>query len=95
MKRRIEKEVGREAGQDLQVGLDPGEGLEAGGRSTKLLEEKLITYAYANLFNPSADPLCPLCKEEPQTIEHWLRKCPKFDATRKSFSTPQGPYHRP
>ncbi len=23
-----------------------------------------------NLLNPSADPLCPLCKEEPQTIEH-------------------------
>ncbi len=39
MKRRMEKEVGREAGQDLQV----GKGLEAGGRSTKLLEEKFIT----------------------------------------------------
>ncbi len=26
--------------------------------------------AYANLLDPSADPLCPLCKEEPQTIEH-------------------------
>ncbi len=25
--------------------------------------------AYANLLDPSADPLCPLCKEEPQTIE--------------------------
>ncbi len=32
-----------EAGQDLQIGLDPGEGLEAGGRSTKLLEKKFIT----------------------------------------------------
>ncbi len=30
MKRRIKKEVGRETGQDLQVGLDPGEVLEAG-----------------------------------------------------------------
>ncbi len=39
MKRRIEKEVGREAGQDLQVGLDPGEGLEAGGRSTNIRGE--------------------------------------------------------
>ncbi len=39
----MEKEVGREAGQDLQVGLDPGEELETGGRSTKLLEEKCIT----------------------------------------------------
>ncbi len=39
----MEKEVEREAGHDLQIGLDPGEGLEAGGRSTKLLEEKFIT----------------------------------------------------
>ncbi len=43
VKRRMEKEVEREAGQDLQIGLDPGEGLEAGSRSTKLLEEKFIT----------------------------------------------------
>ncbi len=39
----MEKEVEREAGYDLQIGLDPGEGLEAGRRSTKLLEEKFIT----------------------------------------------------
>ncbi len=26
--------------------------------------------AYANLLDPSADPLCPFCKEEPQAIEH-------------------------
>ncbi len=25
---------------------------------------------YANLIDPSADPLCLLFKEEPQTIEH-------------------------
>ncbi len=30
--------------------------------------------AYANLLDPSVDPLCPLCKEKPQTIEHWLRR---------------------
>ncbi len=41
--------------------------------------------AYANLLDPSADPLCPLCKEEPQTIEHWLRMCPRFDATRQNI----------
>ncbi len=55
--------------------------------------------AYANLLDPSAHPLCPLCKEEPQTIEHWLRRCPRLDAKTKhlwkSFSTPQGPHHRP
>ncbi len=39
VKRRMEKEVEREAGQDVQIGLDPGEGLEEGGRSTKLFEE--------------------------------------------------------
>ncbi len=39
MKRRT-KGIEWETGQDLQVGLDPEEGLEAGGR---LLEEKFIT----------------------------------------------------
>ncbi len=33
LKRRMEREVEQEAGHDLQVGLDPGEGLEEGGRS--------------------------------------------------------------
>ncbi len=48
--------------------------------------------AYANLFDPSADPLCPLCKEEPQTIEHWLRGCPWLDATRQNiFGSPSSP----
>ncbi len=43
MKRRMEGRVGREVGQDLQVDLGPGDGLEARGRSTRLLEEKFIT----------------------------------------------------
>ncbi len=43
VRRRMERRVGREVGQDFQVDLDPGEGLEASGRSTRLLEEKLIT----------------------------------------------------
>ncbi len=43
VKRRMENEVGREARQDLHLGLGPGEGLEARGRSTRLLEEKFIT----------------------------------------------------
>ncbi len=33
VKRRMEREVEQEAGHDLQVGLDPGAGWEAGGRS--------------------------------------------------------------
>ncbi len=47
--------------------------------------------AYANLLDPSADPLCPLCKEEPQTIEHWLRSN-RLDATRQNiFGSPSPP----
>ncbi len=48
--------------------------------------------AYANLLDPFADPLCPLCKEEPQTIEHWLQRCPRLDAIRQSiFRNPSLP----
>ncbi len=48
--------------------------------------------AYANLLDPSADPLYSLCKEEPQTIEHWLRRCPRLDATRQNiFGSPSPP----
>ncbi len=44
--------------------------------------------AYANLLNP----LCSLCKEEPETIEHWLRRCPRLDATRQNiFGSPSPP----
>ncbi len=53
---------------------------------TPLLKE------YANLLDPSADPLCPLCKEEPQAIEHWLRRCPRLDAIRQNiFGSPSPP----
>ncbi len=45
--------------------------------------------AYANLLDLSADPLCPLCKENPQTIEHWLRRRPRLDATKLNiFGSP-------
>ncbi len=48
--------------------------------------------AYADLLDPSADPLCTLCKEEPQTIEHWLRRCPRLDVTRQNiFGSPSPP----
>ncbi len=48
--------------------------------------------ADANLLDPSADPLCPLCKEEPQTIEHWLRRCLRLEATRQNiFGSPSPP----
>ncbi len=49
--------------------------------------------AYANLLDPSADLLCSLCKEKPQTIEHWLRRRPRLDATRQSiFGSPYPPH---
>ncbi len=49
----------------------------------------LLLKAYATLLDPSADPLCPLCKEEPQTIEHWPQRCPRLDATRQNiFGSP-------
>ncbi len=49
--------------------------------------------AYANLLDPSADPLCPLCKEELQMTEHWLRRCPRLDATRQNiFGSPSPPH---
>ncbi len=48
--------------------------------------------AYANLLDTSADPLCTLCKEKPQTIDIWLRRCPRFDATRQNvFGSPSPP----
>ncbi len=43
VKQRIEGRVGREVGQDFHVDLGPGDGLEARGRSTKLLEEEFST----------------------------------------------------
>ncbi len=46
----------------------------------------MLQKAYANLLDPSADPMCTLCKEEPQTIKHWLQRCPRLDATRQNIS---------
>ncbi len=44
---------------------------------------------YAILLDPSADPLC---KEEPQTIEQWLLRCPRLDAIRQNiFGSPSPP----
>ncbi len=41
---------------------------------------------YANPPDPSTDPLCPLRKEEPQTIENWLQICPPpLEATRQNI----------
>ncbi len=39
-----------------------------------------LLQAYAKLLYPYADAQCPFCKEELQTIERWLRRCPRLDA---------------
>ncbi len=46
----------------------------------------MLQKAYANRLDPSADPMCTLCKEEPQTIEHWLQRCPRLGATRQNIN---------
>ncbi len=35
--------------------------------------------AYARLLDPVVDPTCPLHHEGPQTVEHWLQRCPNLD----------------
>ncbi len=37
---------------------------------------------YDHLLGLAADPACPLCKEAPQTLEHWLQRCPNLDVLR-------------
>ncbi len=32
--------------------------------------------AYANQLGTAVDPKCPICGEEPQTVGHWLQRCP-------------------
>ncbi len=45
--------------------------------------------AHARLLDPAANPTCPLCKEEPQTLEHWLQICPYLDFLRqRTFGSP-------
>ncbi len=48
--------------------------------------------AYAHLLDPAADPTCPLCTEEPQTLEHWLQRYPNLDVLRQHiFGIPSPP----
>ncbi len=40
----------------------------------------------------TVDPKCPSCGEEPQTVEHWLQRCPNAVALRqKLFGEPSPP----
>ena len=38
--------------------------------------------AYKNRIDGTTDPLCPLCAQEPHTLEHWLQNCPATAAKR-------------
>ncbi len=48
--------------------------------------------AFAHLLDLAADPSCPLCTEEPQTLEHWLQRCQNLDVLRQhTFGSPSPP----
>ncbi len=48
--------------------------------------------AYANQLDTTVDPKCPSCGEEPQTVEHWLQRCPNAEAlTQQLFGEPSPP----
>ncbi len=48
--------------------------------------------AYAHLLDPAAAPTCPLCMGEPQTLEHWLQRCPYLDVLwQRAFGSPSSP----
>ncbi len=45
--------------------------------------------AYAHLLDPTAGPTCPLCKEESQTLEYWLQRCPNLGVLHQhTFGSP-------
>ncbi len=45
--------------------------------------------ACAHLLDQAADPTCSLCKKEPQTLEHWLQRCPNLDVLQQhTFGSP-------
>jgi ribonuclease HI len=38
--------------------------------------------AYCRIVNPTADPTCPRCGEEPEDLEHWFQRCPALEKKR-------------
>ncbi len=76
----------------INFGLKPGQPV-----ATTVLRERLSPRpllipplkAYANQLDTVVDPKCPSCGEEPQTVEHWLQRCPNGAALRqKLFAQP-------
>ncbi len=48
--------------------------------------------AYVNQLDMTIDPKCHSCGEEPQTVEHWLQRCPNAVALRQQlFGEPSPP----
>jgi ribonuclease HI len=48
--------------------------------------------AYSRLVNPLADPICTLCREEPEDLEHWLQRCPaRLQKRTAIFGDPSPP----
>jgi ribonuclease HI len=41
--------------------------------------------AYRALMDPTQDPACPRCKEDYDTVEHWLLECPGTEAARMTI----------
>jgi ribonuclease HI len=62
----------------------------SGGRGDHVLIAQLRSghcaklAAYSRIVNPSADPTCTRCGEEPQDVEHWLQRCPALVARREN-----------
>ncbi len=45
--------------------------------------------ACAHLLYPAAGPTCPMCKGEPQTLQHWQQRCPNLEVLRqRTFGSP-------
>ncbi len=49
---------------------------------------------YAHLLDSTADPTCPLCRESPQTLEHWLQRCPNLEVLRQHTFASHSPLPR-
>ena len=58
------------------------------GRATEVLLAQLRSghcrrlRAYRAIMDPSVDPICPRCGEEPEDLYHWFIRCPALSGER-------------